>query len=394
MSEPFTLQPENHEVAVSLARIDDWDLSGQQRRVLRVVVRLSFGKNRPAVWMSYAHLAFLVKMHERDMGRIVNSLEAEGVLQVRGPKRGPRLFRFLPNATLVTPALIWNERELGVVLGEVEALNAGGPNFEPTGRKPGALQGRLDIATGEERLATDQASASRALALEQGTALGGATPAPAEGQNRRTELERQLLALGVSPAEVELTRSLPLTSLETVVANRRLNWKPAPDRVLGETPRTDANSVKHRERELGKTPSCFTRAGARAERSTAPPLKPPALAERSSARAVESRAVAREEERRAAVRTDLDVALVLEAAFSWLDQGDEQDRAQRDRFGSAWREIATLDPYALRLALEAANQRNPNLPPIAWRWSWLRNRFHREHGRRTRADQNQPSQNP
>jgi hypothetical protein len=354
-------------LAESLKRIESWELSGQQKRVLRAIVNFSFGWGAMAVTMRYAHLSFLSGIHVGDVGRIVDSLTAAGVLQVSGRQRGARRFIFLPNATLVTPPLTLDAGELERVTAEVRALNVGGVNCEP-----GSQQQRL-IYTADESLSAEQAAASRALALENAAGEGDTAPAPAglRGDDRRRDIERLLQARGMHPDDVPSTRNLPVEMLERMVHREELAQ-------LGETPSYDANSVKHRERstpQLGETPSCFMRAGVRAERSNAPPYHS-AKAERSSARAS---ACAGERERTAVSNPDDEH--LLEQVFAWFDQGDAWDRQQRTeaRFAVRWKRDVEADARAMRLALDFAKTRSSKEKPIKRRWAWLSNRYWREH---------------
>lgn len=390
------LYPFDRELAVSLERIAAWDLPEQMKRVLRIVVALSFGEGLESVLMSYFELHEWTTIHPGDVGRVVKAAVKLGVLQVRGPRYGARLFRFLPNAILVTPPVRLEPAVVERLLRQHAAQNTGGTHWAPT-PAAGKFQGLLGVVTGYEPLADEQAAASLALALEgRGSASGGSPrPAPAlSGLRDRQALEQDLERLGVGVEEIAMTRCVSVETVAKMVADRA---DPAWGENAGvgkkpsrcETDEFETESVKNR---VGKKPSPQPRAYARPERSSALLPLYPAPPDRCTAVPLSGgagRSVARGERLRAPTSHE---AEVLEKALAWLSEGDEQDRDQTRHaaWRHAWSALAVHKTRALRHAVEIGIETIAHGDPIEKRWPWLRSVTHRLWDELQNAREEQP----
>jgi hypothetical protein len=147
---------------ISQQRLAEWDLTSRERMLAGWIIRLSYGRSRESCLVpTLRHWRRLTGLDEADLCRAIQGLQEAGILQVSGPRRGPRRYTFLPNALLVEPDRVVDPDDAQRCLAELEELNALGPGFEPGGQK------RLDIVTTDERVDENMAQASRELAVER-----------------------------------------------------------------------------------------------------------------------------------------------------------------------------------------------------------------------------------
>jgi len=220
---------------ISQQRIAEWDLTSRQRMLAGWIVRLSFGRGRESCLVpTLGHWRRLTGLDEADVCRAVQGLQEAGILQVSGPRRGPRRYTFLPNALLVEPDRVVDPEDAARCLAELEELNALGPGFEPGGQR------RLEIVTTDERVDEKMAEASRELAVERQDVVEAQF---GEAWTRRM-MERQAKLYGEKRGEIGESpinrETLAAKGPETVkFAARKAGFGEIPEvrrREIGESP--------------------------------------------------------------------------------------------------------------------------------------------------------------
>lgn len=145
----------------ALERMLQWDLRQREKFVYGWIVELSYKRGRMGFWLrSQGLLCLLTGMDKAAVSRVIDGLKATGVLRVVGARNGMKWVELLPNGRLIEPEKLANPDDVRRAIAEIENDNASGPGVEPGGQR------RLSIATDEERLAGEQAAASRELAVE------------------------------------------------------------------------------------------------------------------------------------------------------------------------------------------------------------------------------------
>jgi len=207
------------------ARIDKWELSARAKRVAKVIVWWSFGRERRSVYALQGQIARRALVHETDLADVLAELQTAGVLTVRGRRGGPRLYTFLPDAAMIAPPVEFDPREsLAGVDAEVAEMNAHGSDVEPAGR--GAAQKLLALPLVEERLADDLARASLDRLPPAGEETEALVVTGAGGRGARghyvaarAAIEASLRQAGWSEEEIEETRRVPVDQLAAGTAS-------------------------------------------------------------------------------------------------------------------------------------------------------------------------------
>lgn len=139
-----------------------WDLRRREREIAGWVIALSYRRGRTGFFIESQNLfCELTGLDERGVSVAVRALKSLGVLQVSGPRCGPYWYEWLPNGRLIEPAPVADPQRVRAALAQIEEANRPGPGCYPGGQR------RLAITTVEDRLAEEQADASRRMALER-----------------------------------------------------------------------------------------------------------------------------------------------------------------------------------------------------------------------------------
>jgi len=145
----------------AMTRLLAWDLTQRDKLVAGWLVELSYRRGRESVCVPVQGLfAKLTGLDEAHVSRSLAGLQRAGLLQVMGPRNGPKWYRLLPNGRLLEPETLADPNQVRFALAEIERANAPGPGCEPGGQR------RMTIVTNEEQLAVEQAAASRVMARE------------------------------------------------------------------------------------------------------------------------------------------------------------------------------------------------------------------------------------
>jgi len=187
----------------AMTRLLAWELTPREKLLAGWLVELSFRRGRESVMVrSLFHFAKLTGLDEPAVSRGLRGLQRMGVLQVWGERTGGKHYRFLPNGLLLQPDQMADPAEVRAAVEQIDRDNAAlGPGDEPGGQR------RLQISTTDERLADDQAAASRSLSVEiarslrESERLSHAPPIVESTTRGGSELSnRQLAASKPAPA--------------------------------------------------------------------------------------------------------------------------------------------------------------------------------------------------
>jgi hypothetical protein len=337
---------------VILRELDWRDVRETARKVVRLIAHLSYGHGlKEAVIAKQQTIGIVLRLDKKTVSTDIAELQVMNVLRVRD---GEGVYELLPDpgVWLVRPVFkspaerARAERELA----DLQARHALGPEWR-----------LLEVAPGLPEALAEQ-SRETALSLADLTR-----------PDVRLRIERAMRERGMLPDEIEASRVVPAQRLIEMLANHQQ----AVGEPVGESP-TERTPV-------GKSPT-----GLVGESPTGPPCVRACVSAKSAPAPHQESAISagaqtcvvgeRRAEKNADPRIDVDVRELVEKVFCWLDRGDAQDREQRTnpKFAGGWLRLARECPRALIQALEMGQQRSTKLSPIAWRWSWLRNRYARQ----------------
>lgn len=111
-------------VAISLQKLQEWDLTRRERTMGALIIRLSFEHGRKSVWIPRLEcFSELTGMDKADVSTTLKSLQEKGVLQIAGPRQGGKRYTWLPSGQLLEPERVVDPRRVLAVLQEIDAAN-------------------------------------------------------------------------------------------------------------------------------------------------------------------------------------------------------------------------------------------------------------------------------